>query len=89
MKGATVATVPAVALQNTLLDDSKATRVSLSKGARQMAAKLEAAEPDQASNALQVGKLAALVHNWQQSSDLNVRVSVFGAAEQGPVIDLS
>lgn len=67
MRGATVATKPADALAECLADDSRETRISLSRGARRMAQEVETAPLEQAGDAFQVGKLAALLHGWEQA----------------------
>lgn len=73
---ATVATMqPADALAEILADDERETRISLSRAAKNLASQAESAELVQAGDALQAGKLAALVHRWD-ASDGKVQVQV-------------
>lgn len=67
MVGPTSPTKPADALREVLADDSRETRISLSRAARNLAAKAEGAELDQAGDVLQVAKTAAMVHSWEQA----------------------
>lgn len=58
-------TKPADALREALEDDSRETRLSLSRSARKMARDAENAPLNQAGDVLQVGKLSALTHGWE------------------------
>lgn len=54
------------ALSEVLAEDSKETRISLSRAARNLARQAETADLSQAGDALQTGKLAALTHGWSE-----------------------
>tara|TARA_R110000868_G_C10728081_1_gene751347 strand:+ start:403 stop:867 length:465 start_codon:yes stop_codon:yes gene_type:complete len=57
---------PADALANALADDSKATRISLSRSARNMARQAETAPLEQAGDVVQAAKVASMVHGWEE-----------------------
>lgn len=79
-RAVTSVTSTADALSNVLAEDSRETRISLSKAARQLAKKGETADLSEAGDVLQVGKLAALTHEWQQpgGSSLVINVALIG-----------
>lgn len=52
---------------DSLAEDSRETKLSLSRSARRMAQQAESAKLEEAADVLQVGKLAALTHGWGQS----------------------
>lgn len=93
-----VATDVVQVMANTLAEDGKATRASLSRAARRMAEQAETADLEQAGDALQVGKLAALAHDWGNKGTPAVRISMYAHAaevqvesievDDGPVIDV-
>ncbi|MEI9893779.1 MAG: hypothetical protein WDN28_07720 [Chthoniobacter sp.] len=75
-------------IRDTLAEDSKATRISLAASARKMASKLEdTADPENAGDMLQVAKTAALVHHWEHTPGMDVRIAVYGTFAEPPVID--
>lgn len=82
---------PADALQNVLQDDSRETRISLSKSFRRLSKTAESAPLEQAGDVLQVAKGAALVHNWvgptaQTGQAMVLNINVLGASpDQHPV----
>lgn len=63
-------------LKESLAEDSKETRISLSKAARNLAKKGEDADLHQAGDVLQVGKLAALTHGWEQAGGSSVSINL-------------
>jgi hypothetical protein len=79
------------ALDSALKDDETATRISLSRAARNLASQAESADLSQSGDALQAGKLAALVHRWADDKSATVNVSIFASSspvEEVPVIDV-
>lgn len=72
---------PSEALANTLEDDSKATKLSLSIAAKRMAREAESAGLDQARNAHEVAKLASTVHAWeakQPTHNVMINLQILG-----------
>jgi hypothetical protein len=76
MVSPTSPTKPADALRDVLSDDSRETRISLSKAARKLAKKAEEADLDQAGDVLQAAKTAALVHSWEQAGGSHMVINV-------------
>lgn len=79
------------ALAEMMGEMERETRVSLAKAARNLATQAETAELGQAADALQAGKLAALVHRWADDRNSTVNVSIYAAAvpvEELPCIDV-
>jgi hypothetical protein len=69
-------TKPADAQKEILANESLETRSSLSRAALQLAKQAETAGLDQAGDVLQVGKLAALTHSWEQSGGSSVSINL-------------
>lgn len=67
---------PADALAQAIADDERATRVSLSRGTRRAAYKLEDCEPDQAGDLHMVAKTYALVHRIESDRGPTVAVNI-------------
>lgn len=92
MQRPTNPTSPVDALSGILADDSRETRLSLSRAARSMARQAEDAELEQAGDALQVGKLAAAVHGWDRDEGQRCVLAFFSIQAAGgdetPVIDV-
>lgn len=68
-------------IENTLENDSKATRLSLSIAAKRMSREAESAGLDQARNAHEVAKLANTVYGWeakQQASSVVINLAILG-----------
>lgn len=82
---------PADALQNVLQDDSRETRISLSKSTRRLAKDAESAPLEQAGDVLQVAKTASLIHGWAPGAPATgqamvLNINVLGASpDQHPV----
>ncbi len=89
----TVTTKPADALKNALADDSKATRLSLSRAARKAAQTLEEAPGavviKQAQNMRHVAATAAQVHSWDQQRSSSGPVTLNIMADNAAVQVLS
>lgn len=85
-------TSAAEAAVNILADDSRETRISLSKSFRRLAKDAEKAPLEQAGDVLQVAKGTALVHNWQTSGPATgqamvINISVLSASpDQSSVV---
>lgn len=75
---------PVQALQAALADDERETRVSLSRGTRRAAAKLEDAKPEDASNLLTLAKTHALVHRLdsERGPAVAVNIAILGQSDQ-------
>lgn len=67
---------PADALRDVLAEDSRETRISLSRSARRMAQDAEAAPLESAGDVLQVAKVAAMVHGWESAGSGGVTLNV-------------
>lgn len=73
---------PAQALADVMADDSRETRISLSRASRRLAKDAESADLDQAADVLTVARTAALVHGWADpaaSGGTVINIALLGA----------
>ncbi len=73
-------------LRETMSEDDRETKLSLSRSFRRLAKDAEAAPLAQAADVLTVTKGAALVHGWASSGSPSLRLTMFGPS--GPVVDV-
>lgn len=83
---------PSDALQNTLVDDSKVTRLAASRAIRKGFAALAAMPGEeiiaQGPNVASLTKAASQVHGWQEGQTQMLRVAIYRGGDEPPVIDV-